>query len=39
MHNISDNWEPVNSLLQTFENESTNIYPPKKYFKIIKKIF
>ena len=24
MHNIYDKWEHVNSLLQTFENESTN---------------
>ena len=36
MHNISDNWEPVNSLLQTFEYKSTNIYQKKK--KILIKI-
>ena len=36
MHNISDNWESLNSLLQTFQNESTHIYPPKFYFLFFK---
>ena len=32
MNNIYDKWEHVNSLLQTFENESTNLVQ-NKYLK------